>query len=62
MVVVIDPNGSVVLYSGTTVVGKVHVPGMPTQINTSFMPMNLLQQFGSPFPRYVVNFVLGSKP
>ncbi|XP_034233098.1 anaphase-promoting complex subunit 1 [Thrips palmi] len=51
MVVVIDPNGSVVLYSGTTVVGKVHVPGMPTQINSSFIPMNLLQQFGSPFPR-----------
>lgn len=51
MVLVIEPNGGVVLYSGTSVVGKVHVPGMPTQINTSFLPVNLLSQFGSPFPR-----------
>ncbi|KAK3923529.1 Anaphase-promoting complex subunit 1 [Frankliniella fusca] len=51
MVLVVEPNGGIVLYSGTTVVGKVHLPGMPSHMNTSFLPINLFSQFGSPFPR-----------
>jgi anaphase-promoting complex subunit 1 len=54
MIVAVDLTGGIVLYSGMTLVGKVHVAGIPSALTTSsYLSLNLGSQFTSPFPRYV---------
>nr|CAD7198790.1 unnamed protein product [Timema douglasi] len=50
LIVIVDLKGGLVLYSGASMVGKVHVGGIPSALATSsYLSLNLGSQFGSPF-------------
>ncbi|XP_069677644.1 anaphase-promoting complex subunit 1 isoform X2 [Periplaneta americana] len=52
MIATVDQSGGIVLYSGMSTVGKVHVAGIPSALTTSsYLSLNLGSQFTSPFPR-----------
>nr|CAD7574451.1 unnamed protein product [Timema californicum] len=59
LIVIVDLKGGLVLYSGASIVGKVHVGGIPSALATSsYLSLNLGSQFGSPFQ----NLLLSSRP
>lgn len=51
LVAILEYNGKVTLYSGLTLVGKLHIGGVLAQHNPPHV-MHHLPQFNSPFPRY----------
>ncbi|XP_018321370.1 anaphase-promoting complex subunit 1 isoform X3 [Agrilus planipennis] len=51
MVAVLDHNSNINLYSGTTLVGKLHIGGVLVQHSPSPYAMRSIPQFNSPFPR-----------
>ncbi|KAK5650992.1 hypothetical protein RI129_002021 [Pyrocoelia pectoralis] len=51
MMAILEHNGSIVLYSGLTMVGKLHVGGVLAQHIPSPCALRTFAQFNSPFPK-----------
>lgn len=51
MLAVLEPSGSIVLYSGLSVVGKLHIGGVLAEHTISPFVKRNIPQFNSPFPR-----------
>lgn len=51
MIAILEHNSSIVLYTGLTMVGKLHVGGVLAQYAPS--PSEIRTQFISPFPKYL---------
>nr|CAD7262920.1 unnamed protein product [Timema shepardi] len=67
LIVIVDLKGGLVLYSGASIVGKVHVGGIPSALATSsYLSLNLGSQFGSPFQKrsslLTSSLLLSSRP
>nr|CAD7590064.1 unnamed protein product [Timema genevievae] len=67
LIVIVDLKGGLVLYSGASMVGKVHVGGIPSALATSsYLSLNLGSQFGSPFQKrsslLTSSLLLSSRP
>nr|CAD7457684.1 unnamed protein product [Timema tahoe] len=67
LIVIVDLKGGLVLYSGASMVGKVHVGGIPSAMATSsYLSLNLGSQFGSPFQKrsslLTSSLLLSSRP
>ncbi|KAK9511917.1 hypothetical protein O3M35_000478 [Rhynocoris fuscipes] len=53
MMAILEPGGSVVLYTGTTLVGKVHIAGVSAQLSSSsyLTSISNVTRINSPFPK-----------
>lgn len=51
MLAILETSGSIVLYSGLTAVGKLHVGGVLAEHTPSPLIRRNIAQFNSPFPR-----------
>lgn len=51
MLAILEPAGNIVLYSGLSVVGKLHVGGVLVEHTMSPSVRRNVPQFSSPFPR-----------
>lgn len=58
MTAILEHSGNIVLYSGLTVIGKLHIGGILAQHTPSPFVRRNIPQFNSPFPRYGSIFVI----
>lgn len=54
MLAILESTGTILLYSGLCVVGKLHIGGVLAEHTVSPFIRRNIPQFNSPFPRYVL--------